>query len=409
MKTLYIFDDYQLSSTCGVGTYLSGLLKCLSRWNDMHVCMIMFNTHAEECCLYTHEGTDYILFPQTLGIKPFEEGEAVCSLLEEYIPNEKDTYFLFNYTPCESLMQGVRKFFPLSMQICVVHDLNFTAPCLGDVDFFRELISREEKQIPSSYKEVVRLYRREKIQFQEADRVICLSEDTYTILQECYCLSKEKVVLIPHGIERKEEQWTETVRTKWRHLYHLADNEKIILTVGRTGKAKGIFAFLNAYRSILKSEPDCRWIIAGGLSNTSELLASMGEMVTKITFTGRLDKEELSRWYRMADVGVLPSYSEQCSYVGLEMMNEGLPIIASDGLGVRCMFQDGLNACVAKIETRQDFKPFAKKLADCTLRLLHSPALQKELKNNAFRILKNRYGFWEMEKHYRTVFYGFRD
>lgn len=72
MKTLYIFDDYQLSSTCGVGTYLGELLKCISRWNDMHVCMIMFNTRAEECCLYTHEGTDYMLFPHTLDIKPFE-------------------------------------------------------------------------------------------------------------------------------------------------------------------------------------------------------------------------------------------------------------------------------------------------------------------------------------------------
>ena len=56
-------------------------------------------------------------------------------------------------------------------------------------------------------------------------------------------------------------------------------------------------------------------------------------------YIGYLQKNELEKWYQLVDIGVLPSYSEQCSYTGIEMMMYSLPIVASDGFGVRIMSQ----------------------------------------------------------------------
>ena len=173
--------------------------------------------------------------------------------------------------------------------------------------------------------------------------------------------------------------------------------------VGRVCKTKGMFAYLNAFKKVLKKEHDCRLVIAGELCNAPDLLAAAGEAVIKITLTGLLDKDKLSCWYRMADIGVIPSYSEQYGYVGVEMMAYGLPIVASDGFGVRCMFQDGINALVAPIGNRSS-NEYEQHLADCTLRLLSSLKLRKRLKDSARQILKRKYAFSEMEKHYKAIF-----
>lgn len=38
------------------------------------------------------------------------------------------------------------------------------------------------------------------------------------------------------------------MKQKWRENYHLDSNEKVILMVGRICKAKGMFAYLNAFK-----------------------------------------------------------------------------------------------------------------------------------------------------------------
>jgi len=96
------------------------------------------------------------------------------------------------------------------------------------------------------------------------------------------------------------------------------------------------------------------------------------KFAAKVTYTGLNEKKEIRRWYQIADIGIIPSFSEQCSYVGIEMMMHGLPVVASDGFGVRNMFQDGVNAKVAKIGDRKNPKHFISGLTVAILELLFS-------------------------------------
>jgi glycosyltransferase involved in cell wall biosynthesis len=108
----------------------------------------------------------------------------------------------------------------------------------------------------------------------------------------------------------------------------------------------------------------------------------------------------LRRWYQIADIGDIPSLSEQCTYSGIEMMMHGLPIVASDGFGVRSMFQDGVNAKIAKIGDRKKSKEFETNLTSAILELLFSEELCSQLSDGARQVYESCYTLKKMQDGY---------
>lgn len=271
MKYLYIFDSHQFSSQCGVGTYVKELLKLVSPWEDMVAYRVMFNTQAEKAMACTCKGTDYILMPRTIHGDPFECEDDFLPLFASFIEEEENSIFLYNYIPCEKFLRKTKAHFPKAKHLCVVHDLNWTSHLQGDDKNLRKILATEDSKsfIEAKVKD---LYQREKDQFELADWIVCLSEDTLRVLREVYRISDEKITLIPNGFVTRKRRMSKQARSKCRQRYHLGEQEKVFLSVGRIGKAKGVFAFLNAFKEILKKEPDCRWVIAGEVGRAADLL-----------------------------------------------------------------------------------------------------------------------------------------
>ena len=111
----------------------------------------------------------------------------------------------------------------------------------------------------------------------------------------------------------------------------------------------------------------------------------------------------LYQWYQMADIALFPSFHEECGYVGIEMMMHGLPVVASDGFGVRCMFHDGINARIAKIRNRKKPREFENNLTSAILELLHDEALCKQLSKGARQVYKSCYTVERMQNKYREL------
>lgn len=404
MKRICIINDNSLSVGNGVGRYLKEFENFAFRWRDINFIMIVFRTSIEQISFYTRRGMDYLFIPRTICDNPFEDCETACVLLRQYVVDEKDMFFLFNYTPCNKLMHEVRKYFPASRFINIVHDFCWVNLSCGNIELLRESVKTAEEALTGLSKEILDYFRLEQECYEMADLVVCLSEDSYRLLRNYYLLSEQKIALIPNGIENIQKPFYGVLKQKWKQEFYLRTDEKIILIVGRISRTKGVFTYLNAFKKVLKENPNCRLVIVGDLYNAPDLLCSASEIVCKITLTGRLTQEQLSYWYRIADIGVIPSYSEQCSYVGLEMMSYGLPVVASDAFGVKCMFQNGINALTACIGERSTPEIFAQNLADSTLHLLNNPNIWKKLQDNARRILKEKYTFEAMEKHYKAIF-----
>ena len=186
--------------------------------------------------------------------------------------------------------------------------------------------------------------------------------------------------------------------------YFIGEEELIIIYVGRLEETKGIYALLDAFKSVLKNYPKAKLVIAG-----SDIFHSFehsdNSMATKVIYTGHLKASVLQQWYQMADIGVIPSYTEQCSCVGIEMMMHGLPIVASDGFGLRDMFKDGVNAIVAPIGKRtKKAKGFSENLARALTMLLSSETLRDKIGRNARETYVNYYSLRHMQEGYRRLF-----
>lgn len=106
-------------------------------------------------------------------------------------------------------------------------------------------------------------------------------------------------------------------------------NEKIILFVGRLVFYKGLDYLIKALKDI-----NAILIIIGDgeLKERLKKLATKLEVMNKIHFLGQVPEEELSIYYSIADVFVLPSINggEAFALVQLEAMSFGLPVVNTD-------------------------------------------------------------------------------
>lgn len=109
---------------------------------------------------------------------------------------------------------------------------------------------------------------------------------------------------------------------------------RILLYVGRASEQKGIIDLLECFKVVLKVFPDCKLALMGEID--SKVIGAMDDKIRpNVLLLGEQPKIRVYEWYRIADIGILPSYYEQCSYTGIEMKIFGLPVISSDSFGLR--------------------------------------------------------------------------
>ena len=97
----------------------------------------------------------------------------------------------------------------------------------------------------------------------------------------------------------------------------------------------------------------------------------MAYIWSKVCFTGKIPKDQLYTFYQIADAGTLPSFSEQCSYVGIEMLMHGLPWIGTNSSGLKEMV-DGLY-CLPLNEEGEDLTLSTELLSQWLIEILKQP------------------------------------
>ncbi|WP_435816992.1 glycosyltransferase [Bacteroides fragilis] len=108
-----------------------------------------------------------------------------------------------------------------------------------------------------------------------------------------------------------------------------------------------------------------------GDGDYSAYLSECEGIWSHVTFTGRIRKEKLYQLYQISDIGVLPSLQEQCSYVAIEMMMHGIPLIGTASTGLEDMIQEGLNGYAISIEDVDAYpEVFIEKLKSSMVRIL---------------------------------------
>lgn len=164
----------------------------------------------------------------------------------------------------------------------------------------------------------------EKQVIKESDKVVALSEMRAREICDTYNLDKDRVIVIPPGIDLQKFYPSKKDMNLLKEL-NIPENCKIILTVCRLSFEKNLEMLIKSFNKI--SNENIFLIIVGDGAQRGYLeeLTKRLNLTKKIIFTG--ERNDVERFYRIADLFVLTSIYEGFGLVYLEAMATGIPCI----------------------------------------------------------------------------------
>lgn len=405
MKKIFIVDEHQSSKQNGIGTFVGQMVNCLST-PASKISLISFDSDVKQFTVGKRGGVMDYQFPST-GNHGFRfNGALHLSVLRLYIPDDRENMFFVNHSPCLPFLKALRQLFPKSKIVFIVHNQGWCDTLRGNKEALLKCV-HHHKPAGISDKEFlfIRKYlRQEKAMYRLADKIVCLSASTHEVLTEIYKLPDDKVAIIPNGMT-----W-ETLASEPNELIKerlgLGRDEIILFYAGRTQPAKGVYELLGAFDEVFQSERRLRLVIAGEVYDLNNFASLTKHSASHVTYLGLIGKESIRDWYRISDITILPSYTEQCSYTGLEMMASGQLIITTDGHGLKDMF-DAQNAVIAHITWNGSKNGLQTELVRCiNVALGLSETERDSLRENAGKRFRDVYNIRAMKEKYIRLING---
>lgn len=124
--------------------------------------------------------------------------------------------------------------------------------------------------------------------------------------------------------------------------YHLS-GKHVFLFVGRLIAQKNVKTIIQAFKKL--NDKDSVLVIIGS-GEEEDNLHKEAEGASNVIFTGRLEDDELYKWYNVATAFILASYQEAFGAVTNEALLAGCWSIISNKAGSQCLVQPGMNGDV---------------------------------------------------------------
>lgn len=404
MRILFV-DDSPCSSQNGIGTFRDIFNLSLSIYGNIDFILVSLNSNVNEVFDITCGQYREIKIPPYGGGKWRSSGSTIAEVLLQIVPDASDNVFVFNYSPCAEFISNIKEAYHLSKTVFIVHDQGWCAPLLGDAKLLSKIIHGHRPSIVSDKTApFVKDYCEKEISiYNLVDKVVCLSDSTYQVLTHIYKIPHDKTVKIENGIVKHSPR--NTPKSRIRHQLGIPVSAKVLIFVARPVRHKGIDVLLMALKLLNRKNPDVRCVIAGDVYKIAKHWNLAKDCAASIILPGFLSQTELRKWYAASDLGIISSYTEQCSFAALEMMNAGLPIVSSNGIGLNDMFIDQVNAFVAEIGNVTKVKSYAKRLAVKITEALQSPIEQQNRYTTYNRkLLSTKYAASSMAQKYLSLF-----
>lgn len=231
----------------------------------------------------------------------------------------------------------------------------------------------------------------------ESVRTICCSNYMRDEVVRIFELPQDKVDVIPNGIEYdlfKIDPESERIRRQF-----IEPDKRMVFFVGRLVYEKGVQTVIEAMPRVLEEVPDLRFLVAGTGPHVRALQAMIDEfgMSEKIKLLGFVDANNLVKFYKCADLTVVPSLYEPFGMVTLEAMVAGCPVIVAD--------TGGLKEIVVHEETGLCFKPGnSESLAQAMIRVLKNEDLAGRLTSDAMNLVGEKYNWNRIASHTMEIY-----
>ncbi len=213
---------------------------------------------------------------------------------------------------------------------------------------------------------------------QQANLVVSNSERTRQSVIELGVLPDRVRVIYPPVDTQRFHPNIDPSPVVARHNWQ---GKRIILTVSRLVRRKGVDTVIRALPAILEAVPDVVYVIVGDGPDRSRLETIVQELgvVDCVCFVGAVDDEVLPAYYAACDVFIMVSRSipeagevEGFGIVYLEAGACGKPVVAGRSGGVAEAVQDGVSGLLV------DPSDVAA-VSEAVIRVLQDPALAASL------------------------------
>jgi glycosyltransferase involved in cell wall biosynthesis len=180
---------------------------------------------------------------------------------------------------------------------------------------------------------------RKKI-LDNSDKVIVVSHFLKDLAQKIG-LPQEKIKVIYNSIDFLEVKSSSLTKEELKQK--LGFKEVVLLTVARLIPWKGIDMLIEIMPDLIKKYRQIDLVIVGRgpeMNKLKQLTQELG-LENNVHFTGKLDREQIIDYLKMADLFALNTNYEGMSHVLLEAMKIGVPIITTKAGGNPETIKDG--------------------------------------------------------------------
>jgi glycosyltransferase involved in cell wall biosynthesis len=172
---------------------------------------------------------------------------------------------------------------------------------------------------------------------------ICVGRDIQANLQGYLpALERNRLVVIPNGIDTDRFAGRETSVADLRQLTHIDSDTTLIGFLGRFMEQKGFLPLLGAIERLMREGPPRRFhLIAVGSGDfereyRNEIVRrGLSEYVTVLEFV-----MDISPILQQLDLLIVPSLWEASPLLPMEAMVAGVPVLGTDCIGLREVLQD---------------------------------------------------------------------
>lgn len=237
----------------------------------------------------------------------------------------------------------------------VIHAF-FTVPCgymamrLGQKYHLPYLVSLRGADVPGFSERFTFLYSFLKPLirrvWRQAARVIAVSLGMQRLAQKT--APTQVISVIPNGIAVEE----------FSRASGSQDAKLRVISTSRLTPRKGLRFVIQALARLREEQgiTDIEVLLIGD-GHEREALTSLARetgVIEQVRFLGRVEHEQLKKWYAQADVFILPSMNEGMSNAMLEALASGLPLLVTRTGGADEVLEEGVNGFALEMRSAED-------------------------------------------------------
>lgn len=238
---------------------------------------------------------------------------------------------------------------------------------------------------------------------RKADKIVVNSHFLSSYVQSLCSGLSDKIIVNHLGIDPDQFSpfWTEEgMRVRQQMRAELGyEGKKIVMYAGRLIPEKGVHFLLRAIPEIAREHSDVVFLIVGsafyGSNRITPYVKSLHRIGNQhpkhVRFIPFVPHDEMSKWYQMADIAVVPSQgNEAFGLTNVEAMACGLPVVAARTGGMTEIIVDGETGFFVDVGDAG-----VPQLASRINQLLHQHELRKKMGEKARRWAEQNFT-WEL-------------